>query len=668
MRSPKPKNNPSSKANGSGEVATASYDESDQTAKQHTKIEARIAAKLRAVVATLMDKKTENKANSKAGSNSKTVKSDLDESDQTAKQHNKRNTGFAVNLRAVVDTLKKKKSKKSESRKTGDAIETAKASSSESGQQTKQQNEGGAQVPNVGRFFVSRSGGLTLYSLIPIAIISYVLGDSAYSNLQRHYQKAFIYSTAQVDVIGQMCNSRSDILWKDCEDIRSRGTLSERFIWAWMVSADIIDPLNIPTPAQLEDLKSKDRSADIVYRWIKDEWGTEVIDAASQWRSSTPQNIGGIDLLFETSTLCFSGATGNKEGSMRALIAAYLSDLYPTLYESDRWLSPELFKALGVRTESPALVPVETLFDEAEWLAPADVRALILTNEQSEAFHNTRADVWKELNRQDIEESALDHFLGNSADRLVVASHIGDDDIVATLFAYGGLISTNTGQFRSDFLDCTSLEQELEDAGGAGGIDSTIAQTTLTNFEKLALHTAGQIRVSPEVKRARFWVSIYTGHEQRWIMILGAFGFLVVCIKIAIFSILNLLEMFGARSPSLTPFENPEFDPEDRDNEFDSLASSRWAMKIPIALLPAIGFIGTVRGIMLSLSGADAIVWAETVNERSSAISGLSADLGLAFATTLLALLGGAILTLLSVSEIALGERLLLRRYSRKSE
>jgi len=124
-----------------------------------------------------------------------------------------------------------------------------------------------------------------------------------------------------------------------------------------------------------------------------------------------------------------------------------------------------------------------------------------------------------------------------------------------------------------------------------------------------------------------------------------------------------------SRSPAaLIPFDSRPVAAAQRDNEFDRLASSRWPIRIAVALLPAIGFIGTVRGIMLALSGADAIVWAETVNQRSAAISGLSADLGLAFATTLLALLFGAFLTVLVAIEMALGQRLLIRRYSHPGE
>ncbi len=60
------------------------------------------------------------------------------------------------------------------------------------------------------------------------------------------------------------------------------------------------------------------------------------------------------------------------------------------------------------------------------------------------------------------------------------------------------------------------------------------------------------------------------------------------------------------------------------------------------------GFVGTVRGILESLSSADAIVWAANRAERAFAIGELSGELGLAFATTLVALLSGIIISWLN--------------------
>lgn len=255
------------------------------------------------------------------------------------------------------------------------------------------------------------------------------------------------------------------------------------------------------------------------------------------------------------------------------------------------------------------------------------------------------------------EPDPIEAFLGDSVGRRAVPDQIGDADVVATLFALGGLIDRGTNNFRTSFDEC-QLNESTNDLG------EDQKEALVANFEKLALFIAGQIRISPEVKRARFWVSVYTGHEQRLIFIVAAFGLIVVLSRIALFLASTVIAAVSQRPAALIPFDSRPVTAAQRDNEFDRLASSRWPIRIAVALLPALGFIGTVRGIMLTLSGADAIVWAETVNQRSAAISGLSADLGLAFATTLLALFFGAVLTILVAIEMALGERLLIRRYA----
>ena len=73
----------------------------------------------------------------------------------------------------------------------------------------------------------------------------------------------------------------------------------------------------------------------------------------------------------------------------------------------------------------------------------------------------------------------------------------------------------------------------------------------------------------------------------------------------------------------------------------ERLYNSRWIVRWTAITIPAIGFVGTVRGILQSLSQADVIVWASTQSERAAAIGEISGELGLAFATTLIALVIG---------------------------
>lgn len=70
---------------------------------------------------------------------------------------------------------------------------------------------------------------------------------------------------------------------------------------------------------------------------------------------------------------------------------------------------------------------------------------------------------------------------------------------------------------------------------------------------------------------------------------------------------------------------------------------SRWLIRWIARALPAIGFIGTVRGISASLSSADSIVRAQTSVDQAAAINAVAGTLGIAFTTTLIALLFGLI-------------------------
>lgn len=71
--------------------------------------------------------------------------------------------------------------------------------------------------------------------------------------------------------------------------------------------------------------------------------------------------------------------------------------------------------------------------------------------------------------------------------------------------------------------------------------------------------------------------------------------------------------------------------------------SSRWIIRWIARALPAIGFIGTVRGISAALSASDSIVRAQTTAEQAAAITAVAGTLGIAFTTTLIALMFGLI-------------------------
>lgn len=96
-------------------------------------------------------------------------------------------------------------------------------------------------------------------------------------------------------------------------------------------------------------------------------------------------------------------------------------------------------------------------------------------------------------------------------------------------------------------------------------------------------------------------------------------------------------------------------------SEIDQLYLSRWAIRWSTRIIPAIGFIGTVRGILYALPGTDNIVWAATRAERASAIGVVATDLGLAFATTFMALVVGVVLSWLNDQEMTAEEKYVVK-------
>lgn len=75
---------------------------------------------------------------------------------------------------------------------------------------------------------------------------------------------------------------------------------------------------------------------------------------------------------------------------------------------------------------------------------------------------------------------------------------------------------------------------------------------------------------------------------------------------------------------------------------------SRWLITWAARALPAIGFIGTVRGIAGALSKADTIVLAQTVTDQAAAITQVSGTLAISFTTTFIALIMGLITSIIS--------------------
>ena len=86
---------------------------------------------------------------------------------------------------------------------------------------------------------------------------------------------------------------------------------------------------------------------------------------------------------------------------------------------------------------------------------------------------------------------------------------------------------------------------------------------------------------------------------------------------------------------------------------------SAWFLRYLARALPALGFIGTVHGIMIALGDADLIVRANNVDQMAAAMASLTTPLSLAFATTFIALVFGLVTSYVTDLELA-KERTLL--------
>jgi biopolymer transport protein ExbB/TolQ len=215
-----------------------------------------------------------------------------------------------------------------------------------------------------------------------------------------------------------------------------------------------------------------------------------------------------------------------------------------------------------------------------------------------------------------------------------------------------------------------------------------------------------EVRADPAVRRAQLWVTVIRGWEQAAMIILAVFVAWLLRIRYretereldrlesiipriarrsadrdieagrraAAEAISRQTESSPERSRSLVTYlasiarnyasGGPHT--ERRADEFRavcdlearSLFSSGWTIRTALALIPALGFLGTVRGILLALADIDSIVRAGSTFDQAAAVSQIGTSLGLAFATTAVALVLGLIFRVISDYQTAREEAL----------
>ena len=197
-------------------------------------------------------------------------------------------------------------------------------------------------------------------------------------------------------------------------------------------------------------------------------------------------------------------------------------------------------------------------------------------------------------------------------------------------------------------------------------MDTDIRLKRFESYTKLMKYVLGQTHAEPDVRSARKFANLVRGPEHVGILTVALMVAALVVVRWTTLERRFIRARLAKKGSSATAADGKArafevlartiaFGGERAEGEYEALNRGRMLMLWGLATIPAIGFIGTVRGILEALSKAEDVVWAVDRLERADAIAELSGELGLAFSTTLFALLAsivlGLIVTILRVRE-----------------
>jgi len=237
-----------------------------------------------------------------------------------------------------------------------------------------------------------------------------------------------------------------------------------------------------------------------------------------------------------------------------------------------------------------------------------------------------------------------------SAWRLSTSSCLGPKDAMRMLSQRAAAIPANSDG--SPGYNLSTASGSCLEVGPMKNADNNVldlsdylaAQDHMTRLIETLISEMG---TTPNVKNATTQLRMWRGIEHIGIMGLSLFVIIIVTLRIVM-----LRDAFlTARPKKGIKTEQHDFAVDFRKlgaggalarRDYDEGgAFIRWAM----ASIPAIGFIGTVRGIFSALPESSGVVFATSRIERAEAIGGLAGELGLAFSTTLFALVAVLLLS-----------------------
>jgi hypothetical protein len=171
--------------------------------------------------------------------------------------------------------------------------------------------------------------------------------------------------------------------------------------------------------------------------------------------------------------------------------------------------------------------------------------------------------------------------------------------------------------------------------------DFLAAQDHMTRIIETLL---SEMASTPEIKDANTTLRMWRGIENIGILSLSIFVFLVLFLRTVMLWDAADEKVVAATDQHAFAvayrLQGGEGAQARRDYD-EGGAYLRWA----VGSIAAIGFVGTVRGIFSALPESSEVVFAASRIERAEAIGTLAGELGLAFSTTLFALIAGLILS-----------------------
>ena len=492
---------------------------------------------------------------------------------------------------------------------------------------------------NYAKYLYGPDMSLTILGAFIVLIVAAFCANFSYTKLQKDYQTQLMEVAEQTDILASACSQIPSIDAKTCKFHNSgtaRSGLSDTLIWSILIEADIIDRTDVETPANLLEVVSSEIALWRVYDMLK---------------SVDREKETGLGFLVGLSRGMCSNTSGmERDVAYQKAIAYFVAGLFPT-----------------TMIDASQLNDIRDLIDDSN---SGDIK---LSSSWTDKIWRTEAGFPLNIRRFQTPRDVTDAEI---AGQMLLNSYASDGK--GYRYTEAQLVERlNGGE--------NPFKCRLE------GMSPAERWQGFENFEKLLTWGLGQVRTTTQYRAVAYRLTLFTGPEQFFIFFVGFFALVLSLSRLITAAnmiavsrktsgrfffffktnsenteeaepennILRLLKKAGQHAKSHSPSARGFW----KDQLMDQVISARWPMRLAITILPAIGFIGTVRGIMKSLTGADGIVWANTASERAQAISELSADLGLAFATTMLALVFGVFLSIISAIEIRLFESAILPLY-----